>query len=133
MLKAIFLIGIGVLSTTATQAQQRSPALAAYQQKIQAIFQMVGEAMEAQQCGLRSHAWLNSILVGTDSYVSTDPELKRLSPAEQEAVSRFAHETLAKAAAPIDADYQGVCSRLANSKRMDQLDRFQDHLTGGYH
>jgi hypothetical protein len=96
-------------------------------QEIAAAQRNVLLATAANQCGLRSDAWLDTFVTAFRIFQHTEADRWHASSQEIAAVDPQAVRILQSVRAEI------TCTKLLNSPLMDDLDRIQWKLTGGYH
>lgn len=103
-----------------------SPALLEYEQRVEPIFKISGLVTKTNICGLRSDLWSRRIQNGLALAVQREDNAG-LTMAEKNAANSNGNEVVMSAARSMS------CDSMANSPALQDLDRLDYQMTGGYH
>lgn len=102
-----------------------SPELLRYEAHLNSVYTALGKAIAIQDCGLRSDLWLGTFQAAADQSIISDQT--NLSDNERAAAISYGHEKLNLGIKSVS------CESIINSPEIEELDRIQYRISGGYH
>ncbi len=118
-----FLLALGFPYAAVAQ----SSTLASIETVIGPLMRSYTLSAAAQQCGLRSSLWFRTMSMGIETQLRETEGVGGLTPADRNALDQFKMKTYDRAMHSV------TCSTLTNSATMDELDKLQRQMSGGYH
>lgn len=109
-----------------TQASA-SGRLLEFEHDMAPVYKAQALAMAAVQCSLRSEGWLRSIIYSAGEFLRGEVQRRGLTPNEIDAADAFGDRTARSVFQELS------CASLVNSSTMDELDKLQYRVTGGFH